>query len=306
MTPFSALADLPLSLRHPLVRDLAWVLTSPPLLAATPAPQRHPLAATRWARTPPLLADWLRRLDGDARALETWLTEHPERRLGLYYERLWQFAVHAAPDIEVLGTNLPIRTNGHTHGELDLLLRDDHGIHHIELAVKLYLGVDAAAPDHWLGPGSHDRLDLKLAHLHDHQLPLSAHPQARDPLRELGADTARPSLWMGGYLFYRWPEPPPSPPGAHPRHLRGRWLRHRDWANYPNSAAEGWMPLAKRAWLAPARLSNAAPWSAHEFAAWRNALSPQATAQLVVRFEPHSGEYREAERLFLVRDSWPH
>ncbi|WP_239482052.1 DUF1853 family protein [Zestomonas insulae] len=309
MTPFSALADLPLHLRHPQVRDLAWVLTAPPLLAITPKPQRHPLHATSWARQPGLLADWLRALDGDAQALERWLAEHPERRLGLYYERLWQFAVQAAPDIEVLATNLPIRQEGHTLGELDLLLRDGEGVHHIELAIKLYLGLGshaAANPRYWLGPGSHDRLDLKLTHLSERQLALSAHPQAQAALREVGATQARAALWMAGYLFYAWPEPCVVPPIVDPQHLRGRWLHRHAWPAYQAAHAGHWMPLPRPAWLAPARLEAGQLWDEAQIASWLEALEPQAPAQLLVRLEADGDDWREAERLFLVRDSWPH
>ncbi|MDV3443993.1 DUF1853 family protein, partial [Pseudomonas otitidis] len=37
-----------------------------------------------------------------------------------------------------------VRQQGKTLGEMDLLLQDDHGIHHVELAIKLYLGPQAA------------------------------------------------------------------------------------------------------------------------------------------------------------------
>ena len=42
-------------------------------------------------------------------------------------ERLWQFALCQAPDIDLLVANLPIRQGSHTLGELDLLLRDRDG-----------------------------------------------------------------------------------------------------------------------------------------------------------------------------------
>ena len=160
MMPLSLLADLIHQLRHAAVRDLAWVLISPPLLSNPPRPQRHPLSASPWMRSPDLLADWLLTLDRDASSLEHWLAQSSVRRLGLYYERLWQFALHAAPGVEVLAANLPIRDGGHTLGELDLLLRDEQGVHHLELAIKLYLGPERAGGEllsHWLGPGSHDR-----------------------------------------------------------------------------------------------------------------------------------------------------
>ncbi|RZA16913.1 MAG: DUF1853 domain-containing protein, partial [Proteobacteria bacterium] len=39
MTVFPDLHNLPRQLRHPEVRDLAWVMLAPPMLAQTPWPQ---------------------------------------------------------------------------------------------------------------------------------------------------------------------------------------------------------------------------------------------------------------------------
>lgn len=310
MTPFDTLTDLPTQLCQPPVRDLAWTLLSPPLLDSTPLPQRHPLSASRWSRKPDLLADWLRGLDADSGALQQWLAQSSVRRLGLYYERLWQFALNAAPDVDVLAANLPIRQQGHTLGELDLLLRDEQGVHHLELAFKLYLGPEQASGEdqaHWLGPGSHDRLDLKLAHLCQHQLPLSAGSQALSILAELDIQQAQAALWLAGYLFYPWRDSCEAPQGANPQHLRGRWLHRRDWAEFVSHPAAGyWQPLPRQAWLAPARLANTVPYTPAQLEQWLAALPAQANAQLLVRLvESPTGDWLEAERAFLLNDHWP-
>lgn len=310
MTPFASLTDLPQQLRHPVVRDLAWVLLSPPMLSTTPWPQRHPLNASPWARMPGTLADWLTQLDRDHSTLLDWLAQSSVRRLGLYYERLWQFALRAAPGIELLAANLPIRQAGHTLGELDLLLRDEEGVHHLELAIKLYLGPEQASgehPAHWLGPGSHDRLDIKLDHLGHHQLPLSARGEARPALAELELVDAQAALWIGGYLFYPWPKHCAPPQGANPHHLQGRWLHRRDWPSFLTHSADGcWQPLPRQAWLAQARLAHRELWSTAQLHEWFNALEPNANAQLLIRLEHGTqGDWVEAERLFLVSDDWP-
>ncbi|NWE73892.1 DUF1853 family protein, partial [Pseudomonas gingeri] len=164
-------------------------------------------------------------------ALQHWLALGATRRLGLYYERLWQFAVQQAPGIELIGANLPIRREGHTLGELDMLLRDRDGVHHLELAIKLYLGPQQGQGEdaaHWLGPGCHDRLDRKLAHLSQHQLPISARPESREALAALGIQAFSAQLWLGGYLLYPWPGTSRAPRGPHPQQQQRRWLHQRD------------------------------------------------------------------------------
>ena len=307
MSNSELLHDLLLELRTPAVRDLAWALLSPALLANTTPGQRHPLQASCWMQQPQQLADWLAQQDKDAGALHAWLAAKPVRRLGLYYERLWQFALHAAPDVEVVAANLPIRQNGQTLGELDLLLRDAEGEHHLELAVKFYLGTDGSDAADWLGPGSHDRLDLKLSHLTQHQLPLSARREARATLEELQLGDTRSAFWLGGYLFYPWPGDCSSPRGAAPEHCRGNWLHQRDWDTFAATKPDArWQPLPRLAWLAPALIKTGEAWPADTFQQWLKLLRPDAQAQLLVRLEEdHAGDWREVERIFLVNDQWP-
>ncbi|UVL20846.1 DUF1853 family protein [Pseudomonas sp. B21-023] len=307
MTPFADLEPLPRQLRHPAVRDLAWALLSPPLLAQAGCPQRHPLQGSAWADDPQRLGQWLVTLDQEPAPLLDWLARLNSRRLGLYYESLWQFALQQAPGIELLAANLAIRDGGHTLGELDILLRDREGDHHLELAIKLYLGPpsgDGGDPGLWLGPGCHDRLGRKLAHLVQHQLPMSSGPQSHTVLAGLGLDRVQAHLWLGGYLFYPRSGHTRPPDGANPRHLRGGWLRQSEWSEADNGC---WQPLPRQAWLAPARFEAQACWNATRFTAWRQGLEPDAHAHLLCRVEEQAdGTWEEVERMFLVADNWPH
>jgi hypothetical protein len=309
MNPFLHLQPLLWQLRQPAVRDLTWAIVSPLLLAEPPCPQRHPLAGSEWAQAPERLEAWLRQLDRAPQPLLDWLAQGHTRRLGLYYERLWQFAVRQAPGVELLLANLPIRDDGRTLGELDLVLRDRHGVHHLELAIKLYLGpadTTGTHPDHWLGPGCHDCLGRKLSHLSTHQLPLSTRPQAREALARHGLHEVQAHLWLSGYLFYPWVGPGESPQGAAPGHLRGHWLHRRDWLARQSAAGEVWQPLARSSWLAPASVPAEQVWNIATLNGWIAQLDPQARAQMLVRLtDAGEGHWQEAERVFLVGDDWP-
>lgn len=303
------LDELMSNLRHPQVRDLAWVVLSPPLLIDAPSPQRHPLSASRWSNDPAALSDWLLLLDRQPAVLQAWLAQHSIRRLGLYYERLWQFALAQAPDVELLVANLPIRQGGQTLGELDLILRDAEGVHHLELAVKFYLGLqtgDRRRHDHWLGPGSHDRLDIKLQRLCEHQLRLSSSQQAQALLTELTCRQIKSALWLGGYLFQPWQDGCEPPTGANPMHLGGSWLRLCDWLHSAVTDSDAqWQPLPRQTWLAPAQLEDSQLWQAEDVQQWIVDAN-RSQARLLARVEPDAdGHWVERERLFVVSDSWP-
>src|SRR3546814_6097591 len=92
---------------------------------------RRPPRATRtdtlFPYTTLFRSHWLRQLDRDSYPLLHCLSQGRTRRLGLYYERLWQFAVQHAPGIELIAANLPIRSEEHT-SELQSLMRISYAV----------------------------------------------------------------------------------------------------------------------------------------------------------------------------------
>lgn len=309
MHPFSELADLPCRLRQPALRDLAWTLTSPSLLLDAGIAQRHPLAGSHWADNPERLAAWLTHLDQQPEPLQHWLQSSHNQRLGHYYERLWQFALQQAPGVRLLAANLPVRQGQLTLGELDLLLEDRDGVHHLELAVKFYLGCPPLTEQwqRWIGPGREDRLDRKLNHLRQHQLHLAQSHAARQLLRCLATDTVNAAAWLGGYLFRPWQGPIAGPAGANPQGLSGDWLHRAQLDDYVQQNAEcRWVLLERLQWLAPADCSNQSCHPINDLPAWWDTLPQQPPRpQLIALLEStHDGHWQEVRRSFICADDW--
>ena len=120
---------------------------------------------------------WLQYLDRRPNSLHAHLDALKTRRLGMYFEALWQFFIQHDSQLELIAHNVAVVDGGRTLGEFDILYRDIHSNEgaHLELAVKFFLNQQldsnaSPALDQWLGPNTNDRLDKK-----QHRNPLRLH-----------------------------------------------------------------------------------------------------------------------------------
>jgi hypothetical protein len=231
--------------RHPQVRDLAWAGFSPPLLLNSDLRG----AGLHWTHA------WEQRLidlDRDPAPLLDFIGDACSGRLGIYYERLWHYLLQEDENCDPVVHNLPVRAEGRTVGEFDCLYyclkRRQHV--HLELAVKLYLGVPER--DYWLGPGCKDRLDLKLDHLLGKQIQLGTRDAARPVLMEYGIDHLATAVDIKGYLFNA-SRPLELPESYNPAVPMQHWYCLEDFVRLPQlpSAWLGWFRLPRHHWLAP-------------------------------------------------------
>lgn len=260
LTPL--LAEPWLRWQHQAVRDLAWVIASPPLLQPAPEHSANAKDAPRWLDLAWCRAshaareDWLAAVDADPTTLHAHLEAERDHRLGSHFESLLAFWLGAPdnPQHELLARNLPLRQDGRTLGELDFLVRDrlSGEVQHWEVAVKFFLGVrPGGAARYWVGPGLRDRLDLKLDRLRQHQLRLTRSPEGRRLLDGLGLPAARPVCLLKGCLFYPadaersdW-----APQEAGPGHLQGWWQDHAGFRLRWGNAGLSWLRLPKANWM---------------------------------------------------------
>nr|WP_298249065.1 DUF1853 family protein [uncultured Halomonas sp.] len=301
---------------HPLVRDLAWLLLAPDLIAMPwpGRPSREALGLADDDRA----ADWLAELEAWPQALEGHVGDTLQGRMGLYHERLWQFLLAMAPGTELLAHNLRVMDGKLTLGELDLLYRrrGEAAITHLEVAIKYYLGlaegpgeVDSQA--RWIGPGGADSLAGKREHLHRHQLRMTERDATRNAIGDaLPPGGTRPEalpapdsrVAMPGVLFSPWHHPLPPPREATPEHLRGRWLHWRDWHRYRDGLPRGThgSRIAKPHWLALPRPEHLL--ALRELDAQLSEHFHRHTAPLqLALWHPNAGW----RRVFVVADAWP-
>ncbi|WP_280545751.1 DUF1853 family protein [Halomonas sp. 11-S5] len=306
---------------HPLVRDLAWILLAPDLIAM-PWPGR-PSRGELGLADDGQLAAWLDALEAAPDALEAHLAPALKGRMGLYHERLWQFLLAEAPGTRLLAHNLRIHQGKRTLGELDLLYsrRDDPRPVHLEVTIKFYLGLpqgpgSANSQARWIGPGGADSLAAKREHLHRHQLRLAGSPEARvalapllsphspqsPPGREGAAAPLAVRLAIPGVLFYPWHASLPAPWEATPDHLQGRWLFARDWHRLrdglPRDTRGAW--LHKPHWLALPRRDALQSLRNLETQLAQHFSEPAAPVQLALWHLDMGWR-----RVVVVADDWP-
>lgn len=293
------------ALSDPAVRDIAWLLLSPALLRAQPpfgvlaAPFESPdeAAAT---------LDWLEAQDADPTPLHRHIAAARMTRLGRYAECLLAWFLTHGPAARLIAANVPLRRKGVTLGECDFLVETSTGRRlHWELAVKCYLhaGDGRGELADYVGPNLQDRFDLKLAHLLDHQLRLSA----REEFASLGhRGPWDAQMFVKGWLFYRNGQTGRDPVEIDPAHARGWWSTQSDWPSFSNGHADGWIVLPRLDWLAP-RVHDAR--RAPDFIsadALAQQLMQQTAPTMVAGFVRNAeGNWIERSRGFIVPDDWP-
>ena len=312
-------------LRHPAVRDLAALLTAPPLWHSgceLPIPR---LLGSQGFR-------FLLSLDDAPAPLTQWL--EPEspfgHRLGHYAESLLAFWLAHAPHCQLIARNHPVRSeSGQTLGAADFLCLIDSAPYHLELTCKYYGGT---TPANFQGLNPADTLLGKAAKLQQ-QCRLFHTPQARAQLPAplqgylktseasfCGAKTSEASFCeaktseaspreanTGTTDCRQSPNLSQAPNtatiirgigftpngilnGSPLNPLGWSGLLLPQWADYPTQAAQCFHPLPRLAYLAPARVPFEQTISAAE-------LARQAPGLIAVVEQRPDGMWHETQRL---------
>jgi len=169
-------------LAHPAVRDLASLLTAPPLWhTGCELPVRQLLGEHGFR----LLLAWNDQWQSDPQRQPENLTRN-RYALGKYAEDLLAYWFTHAPHAKLLAANLPVYGNeaggNSTLGEMDYIAELNGTPYHIELACKYH---GSATGEHMAGLNPRDTLARKQRKL-QRQLALLATPEAQAALRQHG------------------------------------------------------------------------------------------------------------------------
>jgi hypothetical protein len=237
-----------------------------------------------------------------------------DRRLGIYFESLWQFFLSQDEEVELVACNLPVHDGSRTLGEFDVLYfcrrRNCHV--HLELAVKFYLGWtrgdaprDYSATRDWLGPDPGDRLDMKVDHLLAHQIQLGGTDAARPLLERLRIDRLAREIEMKGYLFGPLSAAIPPPKAFDRRQSIHRWRRlGQPLDTSPDTCAESYLILPRMQWMSPAQATPADRLFTLDelFATLQEKMARLPHPRLVAALDKAGCE---AQRFFVTGPEWP-
>lgn len=286
------------------VRDLAWVILSPPMIQTSSVHVR--CATSQWCADQfEDFLEQLRALDRDPRPLLQALEKQASPKLGKYFENLIAYWLDASPNFDLLARNVQIRDAKITYGELDLIVHDRQTARtsHWEVAAKFYLELGPAAElRSWVGPNRRDDLGRKSQHLLDNQARRSEHPVARTLLADRSIDVQDAFVFLKGHLFHTTehkqsgtqPAAADSLVQIHPEHERSWWCTRSEFERTHATSDLSWFELIKPNWLVnqsgfPAS-SAQQPWSPD------HCTGPTLIVGL-------SGDL-QVERGFVVPDDW--
>ncbi|OAN18505.1 hypothetical protein A3K86_06350 [Photobacterium jeanii] len=196
---------------------------------------------------------WLDRFKANAILPQT-LSYQGNKRLGFYYQWLWQQLITAHPDYELVAEEIQLSWNKQTLGAIDFLVQNKqtNELEHWEVAIKFYL----AYQQQWLGPNANDNLDKKTQRMVEHQLMLCDHPAYQQKWQqEFGAVTTK-RLIMQGRLFDSFDGAEMgSPLAINPQVSKGRWcFKHQ--AMTLITQGKIFKHLNKTQWITPPRFNE--------------------------------------------------
>lgn len=295
---------------HKLVRDLAWVIGSPPLMGASAFEQAE-AASHEWCLQQLLLHhDWLKALDQEPQPLYDFGLGVKWNRLGAYFEHLIAFWMQHSPHYELMEHRKAFHGPDRTIGEADFLIQNlaKERTEHWEVAVKFYLCADGQqAWSSWVGPNPDDLLEYKMHHLNETQLQLFDQHIPKAWLKDKKYTQPQPFAFVKGYFFNHFEGQETILPQHTAQPSQGDWLHYRELDRLEFLHTH-YLALPKGYWMGKARIKDGELPLADE----KNYLEEMKKAAyfgrrplFIAGMSFQDGYYQEDARYVIVPDGWP-
>ncbi len=287
------------------VRDLEWVIFSPPLITEIENSGIAFLEKVFSIEEENFFHKLLTALEKNPSELIDFIQSKNTRLLGKYFEALLEYALIKSPYKKLIASNLQINSNGKTIGELDFIYRNliEEKIIHLEAAGKFFIAINR---EELLGPNPNDSLEKKIDKIKTNQISLSSSNEGKEELKSLGIDEeVFPRALIKGYLFY--PNENNSLPNyINPNHMRGNVLRENDFKMLKVNSCK-WKILDRKEWVSPFATKDEKILCDLETLREKvgNYFAKENYPLLISKLESKGEIYLESERYFIISNNWP-
>ncbi len=184
-------------------------------------------------------------------------------RLGHLVERYIIHQLQQNTNTQLLTSNLQIKHNKQTIGELDVIFLQNNTPIHLEIVYKFYVydeTVGSSELEHWIGPNRKDSLVEKLHKLKTKQLPLLHKPEAISVLKQLNIspDKTKQYVHFQAQLFVPYQQNKTTYPKINQGCIVGFYVNLKNSSNFKTCQ---WYIPSKHNWLVTPH--NNVPWSTY-------------------------------------------
>lgn len=205
------------------------------------------------------------------------------KRLGFVYQALCKQLFEQSEQYQVVAEEIQLIANRRTLGAIDFIVQHQSNYQHWEVAIKFYLLHD----DHWYGPDSRDRLDLKLNHMLNHQLAMSATDTFKQQYPYISNITSH--LFMQGRLYIN-----PFEQNSLPQHCLGHRINQHSITGFWCYQHQ-WKQITE-----PLYRLDKINWIAGNVGQAERYILPNNPLQYTVHCQDQTGQF-----WMIVPDNWP-
>jgi len=298
-----------------IVRDLAWVIGSSPLIFNNNNNQlflEQEFFEIEYKKFSPHLDE----LDNNPKRLIEHINNGNNHLLGKCFESLVEYWLKFSTDKQLLSHNLQVFKGRNTIGEFDFVYRElsNNKVYHLECVGKFYIAQkNISDQSNFIGPNAIDNLERKLNKLINEQILLSRTEAGMDALQlEDINQEINPKIFFKGYLFYYadlfFNNSFIIPKDSNPDHPKGWWIYTKDVDYFLSQRNSKWIVVERANWISKVILFDDSSILSNKKLAnkLKSYFSINTYPLLISELKENNDNYFvEISRGFVVNNTWP-